>query len=164
MSARTAPHLGFWISLLCALLLQLVSLPESLAAFRPLWIPILLVYWALNDARLPVLLAAFLFGIALDVLLNAVMGQHALAFVLLTYLALKLRGLFSMLPLWQSTIGLLPLWVLYAFLMFWIDGVARHRSDPWLRWLPVAATPLFWPLVHGLLDFYVHRRNRRQDE
>ncbi|EIT69263.1 MULTISPECIES: rod shape-determining protein MreD [Hydrocarboniphaga] len=164
MSSRTAPHLGFWVSLLLALMLQLVGLPESIAPFRPLWIPLVLSYWALSEPRVPVLLAAFLFGIVLDVLLNAVFGQHALGFVLLTYLVIKLRGLFAMFPLWQSTVGLIPLWALYAFLMFWIDGVAHHRSDPWLRWMPVIATTMFWPLIYALIDSYVRRRNRRQEE
>jgi rod shape-determining protein MreD len=163
-SSRSAPHLGFWISLLVALVLQLVLLPESLAGFRPLWLPLVLSYWALTDARLPTLLASFAFGIGVDVLLNAVLGQHALAFVLLTYLVIKLRGLFAVFPLWQSTVGLVPLWLIYAFLMFWIDGVAHHRSDPWLRWTPVVSTTLFWPVIYGLLDSYVRRRQRRQEE
>ncbi len=164
MTGRTAPHLAFWLSLLVALLLQLMALPEGLAGFRPLWIPLLLAYWAFNEPRVPVLVAAFGFGLAIDALLNAVMGQHALGFVLLTYLVIKLRGLFVMFPLWQSTVGLIPLWGLYAFVMFWIDGVAHHRSDPWLRWTPVVSTTMFWPIVSVLLDAYVRRRQRRQDE
>ena len=38
-------------------------------------------------------------------------------------------------------------WLLYAFLMFWIDGATGHQADPWMRWLPVLTTGVSWPLV-----------------
>jgi rod shape-determining protein MreD len=160
---RRVPHLAFWVSLLIALLLQLVALPDSVAAVRPLWLPLVLAFWALQDPRLPVLTASFLFGIMLDVLFDSVLGQHALACVLISYLVIKLRGLFVLFPLWQSTVALIPVWLIYAFLMFWIDGVAKHQADAWLRWLPVASTTLFWPLIYVVLDSYLRRRQRSQE-
>lgn len=155
---RRTPHLGFWLSLVLALILQLIALPESIGAARPMWIPLVLAYWALTEPRVPVLLAAFGFGLMLDVLFASVFGQHALGCVLLTYLVIKLRGLFVLFPLWQSTIALIPAWLLFAFLMFWIDGASQHRADPWMRWMPVVSTTLFWPLVHALLDSLARRR------
>lgn len=160
---RRAPHLAFWASLLIALFLQLIVLPDSIAAVRPLWVPVVLAFWALQEPRVPVLVASFLFGIMLDVLFDSVLGQHALACVLTSYLVIKLRGLFVLFPLWQSTVALIPVWLIYAFLMFWIDGVAKHQADAWLRWLPVASTTLFWPLVFVLLDSYLRRRQRNQE-
>jgi len=160
---RRVPHLAFWISLLVALFLQLVMLPDSIANVRPLWIPLVLAFWALQEPRVPVLLASFLFGIMLDVLFDSVLGQHALACVLSTYIVIKLRGLFILFPLWQSTVALLPVWVIYAFLMFWIDGVAKHQADVWLRWVPVASTTMFWPLVYVVLESHLRRRHRSQE-
>ncbi len=156
--------MAFWLSLLIALFLQLVQLPESVAAIRPLWLPLVLAGWSLHEPRVPTLIAAFVFGIMLDVLFDSVLGQHALACVIVTYMAIKLRGLFVLVPLWQSTIALMPAWLAYGFVMFWIDGVAKHASDPWLRWLPVASSTLFWPLIYVLIDSYVRRRQRRQEE
>ncbi|WP_299696255.1 rod shape-determining protein MreD [Hydrocarboniphaga sp.] len=157
------PHLAFWLSLFAALFLQMVVLPDSIAAVRPLWVPLVLAFWALQDPRLPTLIASFLFGIMLDVLFDSILGQHALACVLCIYIVIKLRSLFILFPLWQSTVALLPVWLIYAFLMFWIDGVAKHQADPWLRWLPVASTALFWPLIFVLLDSYLRRRQRSQE-
>lgn len=160
---RRVPHLAFWLSLLIALFLQMVVLPDSVAAVRPLWIPLVLAFWALQDPRLPTLAASFLFGIMLDVLFDSILGQHALANVLTTYIVIKLRSLFILFPLWQSTVALIPVWLIYAFLMFWIDGVAKHQADAWLRWLPVASSTLFWPLIFVLLDSYLRRRQRSQE-
>jgi rod shape-determining protein MreD len=159
MSSRV-PYRRFWLSLLVALLLQLVALPESLTAARPLWVPLMLVYWALAEPRVPTLMAAFVFGIALDVLNNTVLGQHASGFVLLVYFMARLRGVFVLFPLWQSTVALAPAWLGYCLLMAMIDDLSRHRADPWLRWLPALSTTLFWPLVHTVLDGFSRRHSR----
>jgi rod shape-determining protein MreD len=155
---RRTPHLAFWLSLVTALILQLVALPPSLAAVRPLCLPLVLCYWALTEPRVPVLLCAFLFGLMVDVLFDSVLGQHALGGVLAAYLVIKLRSLFLVFPLWQSTVALIPVWAVYTVLMFWIDGVSQHHADPWLRWVPIVSTTLFWPLVYALLETVVRRR------
>jgi rod shape-determining protein MreD len=145
-------YAGFLFSLLIALMLQLVVLPDWLAAARPMWIPLLLAYWALRANRLSTLLAGFGVGLACDVAYGSVLGQHALGFVLVGYLVERLRAYFVLFPLWQATLALIPAWLAYTFLMFWIDGVTQHRGDPWLRWLPVVSTTLFWPLVYTLME------------
>lgn len=153
-----APHAGFWFSLLLALLLQLIALPDVIAAARPLWLPLLLAYWALTEPRVPALLAAFVFGLILDVLLNTVLGQHALGQVLLVYFIARLRPVFVLFPLWQSTLALAPGWLGFCLLMAWIDQLTRHRADEWLRWLPALSTSLFWPLIYTVLDAMLTRR------
>lgn len=154
------PHASFWSSLLLALFLQLVQLPDTIAAARPLWLPLMLVFWALADPRLPTLLAAFMLGIVLDVLHNTLMGQHAAGFLLLVYFVSRLRGVFILFPLWQSTLALIPAWTGYCLLMAAIDNLALHRADTWLRWLPALSTTLFWPLVFTLMD---SRRRHRSE-
>lgn len=151
MSARTV-YAGFLGSLLCALVLHLVELPSLLAAARPLWMPLVLAYWALREPRVSALVPAFVFGLAMDVLFGTALGQHALGLIMVVYFVERLRGIFVLFPLWQATLALIPAWLLYALLMFWIDGVVRHQADPWLRWLPVVSTSLFWPLVYTLME------------
>lgn len=154
------PHARFLLSLLFALLLQLVELPDAVAAARPLWVPLVLVYWAIEEPRVPVLAAAFLIGILLDVLYNTVLGQHAGALVLLVYFMARARGVILLFPLWQSTAALIPAWLGYCLLMMLIDDLTRHRADLWLRWLPALSTTLFWPLVHTVLDSAARRERQ----
>lgn len=141
----------FWLSLLVALLLQLVDLPDVIAAARPLWLPLMLVYWTLSEPRVPTLFAAFMLGVAMDVLQNTVFGQHASGYLLLVYLMARTRGVFILFPLWQSTLALMPAWALYCLLMMIIDDLSRHRADLWLRWIPALSTTLFWPLVYTVM-------------
>ena len=144
--------LGFTASLLLAIVFQLVRLPDILAAARPLWVPLVLAYWALRESRISTLLPAFVAGIALDVLFGSPLGQHALGLVIVVYIVERLRGIFILFPLWQATFALIPAWALYSFLMFWVDGATRHQADAWLRWLPVLSTTLFWPLLFSVMD------------
>jgi rod shape-determining protein MreD len=159
---KPAPHALFWLSLLGALVLQLAQLPASIAAARPMWIPLTLAYWALTEPRVPTLLASLLFGLILDVVFDNLLGQNTLGLALLVFFVARLRTLFGLIPMWQAMIVLTPLWGLYAVLMFWIDGLSRHDVYNWLRWLPVLSTTLFWPLVHASLDAL--RRRQPSDD
>lgn len=151
MSERSQyPALG--LSLLAAVLLQLVELPGAIAAARPLWVPLTLAYWALREPRVSTLLPAFATGLAMDVLFGTVLGQHALGLVVVVYLVERLRGIFVLFPLWQATLALIPAWTVFSFLMFWVDGITGHRADGWLRWLPVLSTTLFWPLLYTVME------------
>jgi len=144
--------LGFFASLLIALLFQLIQLPDLLAAARPAWVALMLAYWALREPRVSTLFPAFVIGLMLDVLFGSVLGQHSLGLVLVVYLVERLRSIFILFPLWQATFALIPAWALYSFLMFWVDGATRHQADPWLRWLPVLSTTLFWPLLFSVME------------
>jgi rod shape-determining protein MreD len=157
---RQAGFAGFLITLVLGLALQIVSLPPSIAAGRPMWLALLVVYWSLQSGNLPVFVGAWMLGIASDVLFNTVLGQHALGLVALVFVARRLRSVLVMFPLWQSTLALTPAWAGYAFLMFWIDGLTKHPGDPVLRWLPVLTTTAAWPIVSALLGSIRLRRRR----
>jgi rod shape-determining protein MreD len=161
ISGRTL-HFTFFLSLIAALLLQLIELPEVLSGARPMWLPLIVAYWALTESRTHVLLGAFFLGMGADVCFGTSLGQHEIGLVMVAYLVTRLRPIFVLFPLWQATLALIPVWLLYAFLMFWIDGVTMHRADNWLRWMPVASTSLFWPLVFALMEIF--RGGRRHDD
>ncbi|MEQ1440201.1 rod shape-determining protein MreD [Fontimonas sp. SYSU GA230001] len=144
--------LGFLLSLLVALALQLIRLPDVLAAARPAWVPLMFAYWALREPRLATLFPAFVVGLLMDVLFGTALGQHSLGLVFVVYIVERLRGIFILFPLWQATFALIPAWALYSFLMFWVDGATQHNADPWLRWLPALSTTLFWPLLFSVME------------
>lgn len=156
---RPAGFVGFLLTLLAALALQIVILPDAVAAARPMWLALVVAYWALNAPNLPVLVAAWLLGLACDVLFNSTLGQHALTLTTLAFAVRRLRSILIMFPLWQSTLALAPAWAGYAFLLFWIDGLTRHPADPMLRWLPVLSTTLAWPLLAAALGAMRARRH-----
>jgi rod shape-determining protein MreD len=154
------PRLFMAASLLVALVLQLFELPYPLAVLRPLWVPLVLVYWVMVIPQPVGLLTAWLTGFLLDVLLGTVLGQHALGLTLVVLVALWLRGWLALFPIWQEAALLTLVWLLYTLLMFWIDGATGHHADAWLRWTPVVTTGLSWPLIVALMNA-LRRRTAR---
>src|SRR5204863_5419081 len=77
------------LSLVATLALASVPLPDSIAPLRPDLVAVVLLYWSLMAPRHFSLLTAFWMGIALDTLSGALLGQNALALLLVVYLAEK---------------------------------------------------------------------------
>ena len=144
------------ISFAAALMLAIVPLPAALVAYRPDWVPLVLIFWGLMAPERLGLLTAFAMGLALDTLSGALLGQHALAMVTVVYLSIRFHLLIRVFPVWQLSVTVFLLLAIYEFILFWIDGVAG-RSVPIIeRWAPVVSGALVWPLVLGYLASVRH--------
>ncbi len=139
------------LSLLVALILSHMPLPDPISAARPALVLLVAIYWTQFLPTAFGLLAAMLLGIMVDVLSGSLLGQHAFAFVLICYVIAKLRDSMRMFPWWQQGLVLAPLLGLYEFILFWMDGVSGREADTMWRWLPIVSTALCWPLLCSLL-------------
>jgi len=142
----------FLMSLLVALCLQFSPLSPVLSTARPLWLAMVLGYWALYGPNVAVVSAALLLGLACDTFYNTPLGQHVLGLSLLAYTLIRLRAVLGLYPVWQVTLLLLPVWLLFSALMFVLDGMAQHPSQALGRFLPAATSVLAWPLVMTVLE------------
>ena len=80
------------------------------------------------------------------------LGQNALALLLVVYLAEKFHLRLRVFPISQLAFTVLLLLGLYEFVLFWIDGIAG-RSVPLIeRWLPPLTGTLVWLGMYVLLD------------
>ena len=126
------------LSLAATLALASVPLPDVVAPLRPDWVAVVLLYWSLMAPRHFSLLTAFWMGIALDTLTGALLGQNALALLVVVYLAEKFHLRLRVFPVSQLAFTVLVLLGLYEFILFWIDGMAG-RTVPLDRALAAAA-------------------------
>ena len=135
-----------------ALALSVVPLPAAVVAFRPDWVPLILIYWALVTPERFGLVTALWMGLAVDTLTSALLGQHALAMLVVVYLSLRFHLRIRVFPIWQMSMTVFAMLAIYEFVLFWVDGVAG-RTVPYVeRWAPVVMGALLWPLVLGTLD------------
>jgi rod shape-determining protein MreD len=139
-------------SLVATLALAAVPLPDVVAPARPDWVAVVLLYWSLMAPRHFSLLTAFWMGIALDTLTGALLGQNALALLLIVYLAEKFHLQLRVFPLSQLAITVLLLLGLYEFVLFWIDGMAGRTVPLVERWLPPLTGTLAWSALYVLFD------------
>ena len=139
-------------SLVATLALAAVPLPNVVAPARPDWVAVVLLYWSLMAPRHFSLLTAFWMGIALDTLTGALLGQNALALLVIVYLAEKFHLRLRVFPLSQLAITVLLLLGLYEFVLFWIDGMAGRTVPLVERWLPPLTGTFAWGVLYVLFD------------
>lgn len=156
--ARTLPVIG---SIVLALMLTMVPLPAVIDAFRPDWVALVLIYWTMMLPQRYSVGVAWIVGLVLDVAQGTLLGQHALALVMITFLTSRFHLLMRVFPMSQLTLTVLALLAIYQFLLFWINGVSGIDAPANSYWGPVVTGTLFWPLVSGFLSGLLFRNMAR---
>ena len=139
-------------SLALTLALSVLPLPDAVAPLRPDWVAVVLLYWSLMTPRRFSLLTAFWMGIALDTLSGALLGQNALALLVVVYLAERFHLRLRVFPVSQLAFTVFLLLGLYEFILFWIDGVAGRTVPLVERWVPPLTGTLVWLAMLVLFD------------
>ena len=108
------------MTLSVGLMLSIMPLPEWLRPFRPDWIALLLIFWAMQLPRTWSVGTAWIVGVVLDVAYGSLLGQHALALSVVVFVTVRFHLLMRVFPLSQLTATVFALLSLYQFLL------ARH--------------------------------------
>ena len=146
-------------TVILALIFAVLPLPEPINAARPDLLLLLVIYCALSAPRIAGLLFAWLCGLAIDVIKGIILGQHALAFLVVAYLTHKFQLRMRIFPISQQTATVFMLLAVYQFIVFWLDGIIGQPVTTWMRWLPVISGAVLWPILIAVLDTW-NRRNR----
>jgi rod shape-determining protein MreD len=147
------------VTVVIGFIIAIMPLPDVLRPARPDFLLLLVIYWSLSAPRIAGLLFAWLSGLAIDVLSGTILGQHALAFLVVAFLTHKFQLRMRIFPIWHQTLTVFMLLALYQFVVFWIDGIVGPGITTWLRWLPVLTGALVWPVLVAVLDTWNRRRS-----
>ena len=145
-----SPPRGAWViavSYLAALILTIWPLPAWAEMLRPTWVALVTIYWCLWLPHRIGVITAFVAGLLLDALTGTLLGEHALALVLVAWTALWMHLQVRVFPWWQQSFVVLCIMLVYGFVLFWVDGVLGYTVNPVLRWTPPLVTALVWPWV-----------------
>jgi rod shape-determining protein MreD len=140
-------------SLILGLMLTILPLPDFISAWRPAWLAMLVVYWTIHRPERFGLLGAWLIGIAMDTLTGTLLGQHALALMVIAFISLKLHLRIRVFPKGQQALTVLMLILVYEFLLFWVDGVAGFTTSGMERWMPVLSSAALWLPMRAVLKW-----------
>jgi rod shape-determining protein MreD len=152
---KTAGLVTIWITIIAGMVLAVVPMPQlvpiELGFLRPDWVALVLVYWIIALPHRVGILTAWLAGIAMDVLLGSLIGQHALSYVLIAYVALSLYQRLRMFSVWQQATVLFVLLGVNQLVGFWIESIAGLAD--WRFWylLPALSGAFLWPWVFLML-------------
>lgn len=145
-------------SVIVAMMLAIAPLPEALEPFRPDWVALTLIYWAMNLPRSFGVGFAWITGLVLDVAQGTLLAQHALSLSLIIYLTAKFHLQLRVFPVLQMAATAFALLSVYRFVLFWINGVAGIAAPAVTYWGPIVTSGMLWPLVAGILGSLPYRR------
>ena len=132
-------------SYLAALILTVWPLPHWAEACRPLWVSLVTIYWCLWLPQHIGVITAFVAGLLVDALTGTLLGEHALALVLVAWMALWMHLQVRVFPWWQQCVVVLAMLLVHNFVLFWVDGTLGYTLGAGLRWTPVVVSALLWP-------------------
>lgn len=152
--------LVIWGSLLLALVLAIMPLPNFMQIGRPLWVLLTLTFWFLEAPKQVGLGLAWCLGLAQDVLYGATLGEHAIIFVLaLTFIGvMRQRILLS--PMWRQALALAIIYATVLLLQLWLNVLIERRPQSLTLLLPALISSLLWPWVRLGLSGLVRWRRR----
>jgi rod shape-determining protein MreD len=138
-----------WLSLAAALLLNL--LPPTRVVAYPEWVALALTFWCVREPRRINIGTAWMFGFAMDIADAALLGQHALSYALLAYVATSLSRRMQWFPVSQQALHVLPLMLATQLVMLATNAVAGGMFPGWAFFLSSFTSALLWPAVSFLL-------------
>jgi rod shape-determining protein MreD len=141
--------LFMWTTLLVALMLNLVPLGRQPA--MPDFLALALVFWNVHQPRRVGVGVAFVLGVLMDVHAGALLGQHALAYTLLSYFAITMHRRLLWFSVLEQALQVLPLFAA-AHLVALVVRLASGGAFPgWALLAAPALESLLWPLAAWFL-------------
>ena len=143
------------LSILGALILEIIPLPLGLLYLRPEFLLITLIYWTLAMPYQISLSMIWLLGLVADLLHGNILGGRALLISLTVFLVIKLQARIRLFPLRQQIIIIFLLTLLFKCIQFLILYIFTYPLPSYSHWLGSISTALCWPLlVYWLGSYY----------
>ena len=138
-----------WLTLFVALALNLIPLGRIPAL--PDFLALVLVFWNVHQSRRIGVGVAFTFGLLMDVHSGAVLGQHALAYTLLSFFAITVHRRLLWFSVPSQALQILPLFLAAHAVAMLVRVVSGGMFPGWELLLAPVIEALLWPVVTVLL-------------
>ncbi|XID75281.1 rod shape-determining protein MreD [Alkanindiges sp. WGS2144] len=145
------PLLAIVVSIILGSVLVVYPVPYELASWRPLFFLLLMLFWALCQPAWCGIWFAFFLGLASDVMLDAMLGQHALSFVVIAFLVryfTRNQRVLTFINLWIVVTSAI---FLHLLIQLFIQEMAGIQFSIMKHWRPLWSSVLLWPVVYYLL-------------
>jgi rod shape-determining protein MreD len=141
--------LFIWLSLFGGLSLNM--LPWGRVAGMPDFLAVALVFWNVHQPRRVGVGVAFMLGLLMDVHQGALLGQHALAYTLLSFFAITVHRRLLWFTVPSQAVQIVPLFVAAHTVSLLVRMIAGAGFPGWTLALAPIAESLAWPLASVIL-------------
>lgn len=140
------------VSILLALLLGLLPLPEPLQPLRPYWLALVVAYWVIEDNDRVGLGAAFAIGLVADLAFGGLLGEQALRLVVMTFILQRFRTQLRFFPMAQQALAVGGLLLNDRVITTVVHLALGEPLLPWAYWWAPLLGMLLWAPLFLLLD------------
>jgi len=140
------------ISFIFALIIDSMVLLNQSLTFIPPFTLLMVLYWSSHVVDRTYFVSAFILGTLADALYQTTLGAHALLYVIIVFMMLRIRLQFKTYPAWQQAfiIGIYLLVYQALHTLFFSPVLDDGSFVPY--WSMPAAAILIWPLLEGMMN------------
>lgn len=147
-----------YISLLVAVLINMMPFDKMVLVLRPDFVALTLLYWNIYQPQQTGMGVAFVSGLVMDVVDISILGQHAIGYCLITFCALILCGRLRLFNAFQQIPAILWILLLGQIAIFLTGILAGAYIPEWYIFLSSVMGALCWPLLAFLLGMIGKQR------
>lgn len=118
---------------------QIVGMPDFVA--------LCLVFWGVHQPRRVGMGTAFCMGLLMDVNNATLFGENALAYAILSYLAITIHRRVLWFPLRKQIWMVLPLLLLTQLIQMFVQFLINDRFSSWACLLDSCIAAALWPIL-----------------
>ncbi len=144
-------YLVIYLSLVVCLILMILPVPDWVQAYRPNWVALALIYWSMALPKRVGLWFAFFTGLLVDTLHGTLLGQNALALVVIMFINLNLYQRIRVFSLPQQTFYIYGLLLIDQGIVAWVEGIMGRPTSMIVFFGTPLIGMLIWPWVFIIL-------------
>jgi rod shape-determining protein MreD len=129
----------------------------------PDFVALVLVFWSIHQPRKVGIGVAFFMGLLMDVHDATLLGQHALAYTLLSYFAIMIHRRVLWFPIGTQALHVLPLLLFAQLVQLVVRMLVSGKFPGWLYFLESAVAAVLWPVASWMLLAPQRRATDRDD-
>lgn len=136
-----------YVTLLIAILLMILPLPDMLRLARPEFVVMTLIYWTMALPERVNIGVAWFTGLVMDMTTGGQLGVHAFAYAMAVFMVARFHLQLRQYPLWQQAFTILSL----VFLVHVVSMLNAPLTSGWHIWMPAVVSTVLWPVVYAVL-------------
>jgi rod shape-determining protein MreD len=147
------------VTLLCALLLNLLPWAGWGLWFKPDFVALVVLYWCIDQPRKIGFTAAWMLGLLMDVAEGSLFGQHALAYSVIAYAGIVLHRRVQRFSLVPQMLHVLLLLLFNDLILLAVRLLAGADFPGYQLFIGSFVAALLWPPLSALLKLPQHPRS-----
>ncbi len=145
------PVNGLFVAFSLAFAFVLNLLPKGSFEAMPDFVALVLVFWSIHQPRKVGIGIAFLMGLLMDVHNASLLGENALAYTLLSYVAIMLHRRVLWFPVAMQMTHIFPLLLVAQIVQLLLHLVIERKFPGWWYFSSSVIATLLWPVATWLL-------------